>query len=71
MQFINDISNDHQKLLNYFNGTNIFASFTELLVLATAFVVYVESGAQFLNATSVLSFAVTVIFPVTKINASE
>ena len=28
----------------------------------------IENGAQFLNATSVLSSAATVIFPVTKIN---
>ena len=31
----------------------------------------VENDAQFLNATSVSLFAVTAIFPVTKINASE
>ena len=35
------------------------------------FVVYVENGAQFLNVTPVLLSAVTVIFPVTKINVSK
>ena len=35
------------------------------------FVLHVENGAQFLNAPSVLLFAVTSIFPVTKIKASE
>ena len=34
-------------------------------------VLKVENRAQLLNATFVLLFAVTVIFPVTKINASE
>ena len=34
-------------------------------------VLHVENGAQFLNATSVSLFAVTVIFPVTKTNSSE
>ena len=34
-------------------------------------VVHVENGAQYLNATSVSLFAVTVIFPVAKTNASE
>ena len=34
-------------------------------------VLQVENRAQLLNATFVLLFAVTVIFPVTKINASE
>ena len=34
-------------------------------------VLHVENGARFLNATSVLSSAFTVIFPVTKIYASE
>ena len=29
---------------------------------------HVENGAQFLNATSVSLFAVTIIFPITKIN---
>ena len=32
---------------------------------------HVENGAQFLNATSELLFAVTVMSPVTKINAPE
>ena len=31
----------------------------------------VENGSQFLNASSVLLLAVTAIFPVNKINASE
>ena len=35
------------------------------------FIENLENGAQFLNATSVLLLAVTVIFPVTEINASE
>ena len=35
------------------------------------FVIHVENGAQFLKATSVLLSAFTVLFPVTKINASE
>ena len=34
-------------------------------------VLHLENGAQLLNATSVLLAASTVIFPVTKINASE
>ena len=34
-------------------------------------VLHVQNGAQFLKAMSVSSFAVTVIFPVTKISASE
>ena len=34
-------------------------------------VLYAKNGAQFLNATSVLLSAVTVISPVTKTNASE
>ena len=34
-------------------------------------VLHIENDAQFLNAMSVPLFAVTVIFPVTKINASE
>ena len=33
--------------------------------------VHVENVAKFLNETSVLLFAVTVIFSVTKINASK
>ena len=45
-----------------------FASSTNTSV---TFLVHVENGAQFLNATSVLLSAVTVIFPVTKMNASE
>ena len=32
---------------------------------------HVENGAQFLNATSVSLAAFTVIFPVTKMNASD
>ena len=39
--------------------------------ISLIFVVHAENGAQFLNATSVLSSAATVIFPVTKINPSE
>ena len=39
--------------------------------MSLIFFVYVENGAQFLKATSVLLSAATVIFPVTKINASE
>ena len=39
--------------------------------ISLIFVVHVENSAQFLNATSTLLFAATVIFPVTKINASE
>ena len=35
------------------------------------FVAHIENGAQFLNVTSALLFAVTVLFPVTKINALE
>ena len=35
------------------------------------FFLYVENGAQFLNATTVSLSTVTVISPVTKINASE
>ena len=34
-------------------------------------VLHIENEAQFLNATSVFLPAATVIFPVTKINASE
>ena len=34
-------------------------------------ILHLENGAQILNATSVLLSAVTVIFPVTKMNASE
>ena len=34
-------------------------------------VLHVDNGAQFLNATSVSLAAFAVIFPVTKINASE
>ena len=34
-------------------------------------VLHEENGPQFLNATSVLSLAITVISPVTKINASK
>ena len=30
LQFINDVCNDLQKLLKYFNGTTMFASFTKL-----------------------------------------
>ena len=43
-----------------------FASSTNTSLI---FVVQVENGAQFLNATSVLLSAFTVIFPVTKISA--
>ena len=32
MQFTNDIFNDLQKLIRYFNGTKIFVFFTELFV---------------------------------------
>ena len=35
------------------------------------FVVHIENGAQFLNPTSISLLAFTIIFPVTKINASE
>ena len=45
-----------------------FASSTNISLIS---VVHVENGAQFLNATSVSLLAATVIFPVTKINASE
>ena len=34
-------------------------------------VLHAENGAQFINATPVSLFAATVIFPATKINASE
>ena len=37
--------------------------------MSLIFVAHVENGAQFLNATSVLLSAATVIFPVTEINA--
>ena len=39
--------------------------------MSLIFVVHVENGSQFLYATSVSLLAATVIFPVTKINASE
>ena len=45
-----------------------FASSTKMSLI---FVVHVENGAQFLNETSALLSAVTVIFPVTKINAPK
>ena len=45
-----------------------FASSTNTSLIS---VLHVENGAQFLNETSVSLFAVTVILPVTKINASE
>ena len=38
--------------------------------MSLIFVVHVENSAQFLDATSVLLFVVTAIFPVTKINVS-
>ena len=34
-------------------------------------VLHIENGAQFLNATSLSLAAFTVVFPVTKTNASE
>ena len=49
LQLINAISNDLQKLLKYFNGTTIFASFTELFVLLTAFFVFPTRAALYLN----------------------
>ena len=49
MQFINSISNDLQKLLKYFNGTTVFASFTELLVSLTASAVFPTRAALSLN----------------------
>ena len=36
-------------LLKYFNGTTIFASFTGLLVLPTAFAVFPKRAALYLN----------------------
>ena len=39
--------------------------------MSLIFVVHVENDAQFLNAPYVLLLAATVIYPVTKINASE
>ena len=39
--------------------------------MSLIFAVHVENGAQFLNATSVLLSAVTLIFSVTKINPSQ
>ena len=39
--------------------------------MSLIFVVHEEIGGQFLQATSVLLAAVSVIFPVTKINVSE
>ena len=49
LQFINGVSHDLQKLLKYFNGTTIFASFAELFVLLTAFVVFPKRPALYLN----------------------
>ena len=39
--------------------------------MSLIFVVHVENGAQFLNATSVSLAAFTVTFPATRINSSE
>ena len=47
-QFINGISNDLQKLLRYFNGTNIFVFFAKLFPSA-AFVVFPARAALYLK----------------------
>ena len=59
LQLINDISNDLQKLLKYFNGTAIFTPFFLLLspsatVLPIILAFYVNEGAL-LSSKSVLT----------------
>ena len=53
MQLINSISNDHQKLLRYFNGTTIFMLFTELSALLTTFAVFPTRATLYLNDSKV------------------
>ena len=48
-QLICSTFNDLQKLLRYFNGTTIFAFFTELFVLLTASAVLTTRGALYLH----------------------
>ena len=45
--------------------------FTSSINIWLIFVLHVESGAQFLNATSILLYADTFISPATKINSSR
>ena len=45
----NGVSNNLQKLLRYFNGTEIFVFFTELFVLLVASAVYPTRAALYLN----------------------
>ena len=46
-------------------------SLVDKVAIGTCNFAYVETDAQFLNATYVLLLAATVMFPLTKINASK
>ena len=49
LQLIDDISNDLQKILKYFDGTIIFVFFEELFVLLTASEAFPTRAALYLN----------------------
>ena len=49
MKLVNGISNDHQKLLRYFNGTTFFVFFMELFALLAASAVFHTRAALYLN----------------------
>ena len=49
LKLINGISNDLQKLLNYFSELTIFVFFIKLFLLLTAFAVFPTRAALYLN----------------------
>ena len=59
LQLINDISNDLQKLLKYFNGTAIFTPFFVPLfsVLPIRFTLYLNEGALSLLTPALLTIS--------------